>query len=214
MLVACIHPGSQADGYQGYDDAGYSYLGIQVDVVCVSVSRNEMSERKNPAADNGNGCQHHQRESHGQRAFVRCMVCVQFFVFSSPEDAVIQTEHVECGHTGNNRHNPSHYRAELEAGGQNLVLREEARERRNTCNRQTGNEEGDVGNRHILAQAAHGRHLVAVNGMDDASGAEEQQSLEHGVSEQVEHACHVSQSAFVRVGSGADAQGYHHETDL
>ena len=43
-------------------------------------------------------------------------------------------------------------------------------------------------NRHVLAETAHGTHLVAVYRMDDATGTEEQQCLEHGVSEQVEHA--------------------------
>ena len=38
---------------------------------------------------------------------------------------------------------------------------------------------------HILPQSTHGRHLVAVYGMDDATRSEEQQCLEHGVCEQV-----------------------------
>ena len=104
------------------------------------------------------------------------MVCVQFFVFSSPEDAVIQTEHVECGHTGIIViiHPIT---AELEAGGQNLVLREEARERRNTCNRQATDEEADVGNRHILVQTAHVILEVAADDDDDGTRAEEEQRL-------------------------------------
>ena len=71
-----------------------------------------------------------------------------------------------------------------------------------------------MGNRHVFAQTAHGFHLVAVYGMDDASGSQEEQGLEHGVCEQVEHTGHVTQSAFVRVGCRADTQCHHHETNL
>ena len=44
-----------------------------------------------------------------------------------------------------------------------------------------------MGDWHILAQSAHCRHLVAVDGVDDTSCTEEQTSLEHGVGEEVEH---------------------------
>ena len=139
---------------------------------------------------------------------------MQFLVFLAPEDAVVQTEHVESSHSGDNRHNPSDDRAVLEASCQNLVFGEESGERRNTGDGQAGNQEGDVGNRHVFVQAAHGLHLVAVYGVDDASGTQEKQGFEHGVSEQVEHAGHVTQTAFVRVGCGADTQCHHHETNL
>ena len=46
---------------------------------------------------------------------------------------------------------------------------------------------------HVLAQTSHGRHLVAVNCVNDATGAEEEQCLEHGVGEQVEHRSHVAE---------------------
>ena len=46
---------------------------------------------------------------------------------------------------------------------------------------------------HILAQTSHHRHLIAVNGMDDTSGTEEEASFEHGVCEEVEHGSHVSE---------------------
>ena len=50
--------------------------------------------------------------------------------------------------------------------------------------------------------------------MDNTSGTQEQQGLEHGVGEQVEHSCHVSQSSFMRICRGADTEGDHHKTDL
>ena len=65
---------------------------------------------------------------------------------------------------------------------------------------QTGDEEGDVRDGHVFAHAAHRRHLVGVYRVDDATGAEEQQRLEHGVGEEVEHRSHVTQSARVGIG--------------
>ena len=50
--------------------------------------------------------------------------------------------------------------------------------------------------------------------MDDAPRAEEQQRLEHGVGEEVEHRGHVTQPSGVRVGRGRDAQRHEHEPDL
>ena len=82
---------------------------------------------------------------------------------------------------------------------------------------QTGNEESNVRDGHVLAQSTHGRHLVAVYGMDDAAGPEEEQRLEHGVGEEVEHGGHVTQRTHVFVAGGvfgADTERYHHERNL
>ena len=149
---------------------------------------------------------------------VVCMVsiaCRNLFVrLAPPEDAEVETEHIECRHGSNACHDPAYYRTELEASGQNLVLREEARERRNAGNGQASNQEGDVGNRHILAETAHGTHLIAVYRMDDATGTKEQQRLEHGVGEQVEHARHITQTSMMWVIGSTDTQCHNHEANL
>ena len=61
--------------------------------------------------------------------------------------------------------------------------------------------------------------LVAVNGMDDGTGAQEEQRLEHSVGEQVEHRRHVAQAVTLvnldeRVVVGANSQRGHHEGNL
>ena len=143
------------------------------------------------------------------------IACRNLFVrLAPPEDAEVETEHLECRHGSNACHNPAYYRTELEASGQNLILREEARERRNAGNGQASNQEGDVRNRHILAETAHSTHLVAVYRMDDATCTKEQQCLEHGVSEQVEHARHVTQTSMMRVIGSTNTQCHNHETNL
>ena len=67
---------------------------------------------------------------------------------------------------------------------------------------------------HVAAQAAHGRHLVRMDGMDDAARPEEEQRLEQGMGEEVEHRGHVAQPARVGIGRGADAERDDHEADL
>ena len=213
LALIQVHRSGNRNGQGSHGDACAGHALVDVDVVGQSVGRNQVSER-NETSHKGNGSQYHQRESHAQRTFVRCMFSMKFLVLFTPEDAEVEAEHIEGCHGGDNRHNPSHGRAELEAGCQNLVLREEARERRDACNGQAGDEERPVRDGHILAQTSHSRHLVAVDGMDDAARAEEEQGLEHGVGEEVEHAGHVTQASFVRVGRGTYAESHHHEADL
>ena len=139
---------------------------------------------------------------------------MQLPVLAPPEDIVVQAEHVERRQSGDGGHQPPHRGAECEAGRQNLVLREETAQGPDAGNGKAGDEERGVRHGHIPAQAAHGRHFVGVDGVDDTSGAEEQQGLEHGVREEVEHRSHVPQPARMRIGRGADAQRHDHKTDL
>ncbi len=70
---------------------------------------------------------------------------------------------------------------------------------------------------HVFTQASHGRHLVAVNGVDDATCAQEEQCLEHGVGEQVEHGGHVAKRTYVFVPRSvfcANAERHHHKRNL
>ena len=95
---------------------------------------------------------------------------------------------------------------------QHLVLREESRERRNAGNREAADEECYVGDWHILAKSAHFGVVVGMDCVDNRTGTEEEQSLEHGVSKQVEHRRHIAE-AFVNVGH-SHAERRHHEGNL
>ena len=73
--------------------------------------------------------------------------------------------------------------------------------------------------RHVLAQATHQRHLVAVYSVDDTSGTQEQTSLEHSVSKQVEHTSHITQLSVIVEDTTmmtwqTNAQSHHHEGNL
>ena len=114
----------------------------------------ELTEVTTPPCKSGNGgidtnahrdaAEHNQRDGHRGRSLVGRVMLVGFLVLGSPEDAVIKTEHVEGGHGGNAGHNPTNPGAVLKAGGNNLILRAETREERNTGNGQTADEERDV----------------------------------------------------------------------
>jgi hypothetical protein len=75
---------------------------------------------------------------------------------------------------------------------ENLVLREEARERRDAGNREARDRERDLRDSHVLAQTAH-RHDVAgclaaavLHAVHDRASAEEEARLEERVSCEVE----------------------------
>ena len=146
------------------------------------------------------------------------VVLVGLNILRTPEDAVVQTEHVEGGHGGNTGHDPTNHRTVLKAGGDNLVLGAEAREERDTGNGEARNQEGDVRNRHVLAQASHHGHLVGVDGVDDTTGSEEETSLEHGMSKEVEHTSHVAQLRVVvehgLMSGQLYTEGHHHKGNL
>ena len=129
-----------------------------------------------------------------------------------PEDEVVETEHIEGGHTGHERHPHVGHPVVAEAAAEDFVLREETREGDDAGDGKTADQEGDVGDGHMLAQTVHGGVVVGADGMDESTCAKEEQSLEHGVCEEVEHRCHVAE-AVVKLGTG-NAERYHHEGNL
>lgn len=54
--------------------------------------------------------------------------------------------------------------------------------------------EADISNRHVLMQSAHIILEVAADDNNDCTGAEEEQGFEHSMSEEVEHAGHISKT--------------------
>ena len=99
-----------------------------------------------------------------------------------------------------------------ERSPEDLVLRPEARQRRRTCDREAGDQEGPPSQRHVLAQPAHVPHVLRLVGVVDASvhrvdhraGPEEEACFEKRVREDVEKPC----------GKRAHANTYEHEPEL
>ena len=92
-----------------------------------------------------------------------------------------------------------------EGAEENLVLGEEAGERRDAGDGDDAGGHGPEGDGDALAEAAHLAHvLLAGEGVDDGAGGEEEQRLEEGVGHQVEDAGLV----------GADSAGEEHVAEL
>src|SRR5574344_1894407 len=161
----------------------------------------------NPACHAGYDCQEHQRSPHheGHFLWLAAILGILLVVRVTPEDDVIQTEHIECGHTRYESHEITHVWRELETSVHDLILGEETCQRPETADGDTADKETDVGDRHILVQSAHVLLEVAADNHDDSTGAEEEQCLEHSMCEQVEHTCHITCAALAFQGC-ADTQ--------
>ena len=214
-LLASVHPCGEADADDGGDDTRRGHAPVDVDVVALTRGAHEMAEGDETGEDGDDG-EEHQRAPHHEGHLLRAatVVGIGLVVALTPEDEVVEAEHIERRHTGHHRHEPAQERGELEAGGDDLVLGEETAERRNARDGEAADEEAHIGDRHVLAQPTHILVEVAAHDHDDGTGAEEEQRLEHGVGEEVEHGCHVAQATMMVVEGEADTQGHEHVGDL
>ena len=76
-----------------------------------------------------------------------------------------------------------------------------------------------MGDGHIFTQTTHFAHFVAVNCVDDATRTQEEASLKHGVGEEMEQTCHVSEGSVIINQSSfvtrkASTECHHHKGDL
>ena len=189
-VLAAIEPGSDSDRDAGDHDAGDSHRCIEVDNVLSVITADELTEW-DETGNTGNSRQNNQRGCHGSGSLMRF---VFMFCRITPEDTEVEAEHIECGQRSDECHDPTHHRAEFKSCGEDLILTEESRERRDTCDSEAGDQEGDVCNRHLFAESAHMAHFVAVDGVDNCTGPQEEQRLEHSVSKEVEHAGHITEA--------------------
>ena len=124
------------------------------------------------------------------------------------ERAEDHPERVDRGHE--RAHVPRHVQRPvpgpaLAGDEQDLVLREEPRERRHAGKREAADHEAAVGERHRSSEAAHPvERLLARHRADERPCAHEQERLEEGVRHHVEHAR----------GVGADGHAHDHVADL
>ncbi len=134
-----------------------------------------------------------------------------------PENKVVKTEHIEGCETRHHCHPCAPEPMTGEHGRQHLIFREKSGERRNTGYGETSDKECPMCNRHVFAQTAHRRIVVAVDSVDERTRSEEEERLEHGVGEEVEHRGHISETGIVdtlkRLIVGT-AERHHHKRDL
>ena len=87
---------------------------------------------------------------------------------------------------------------------QDRILRVKPAEKRHARDRQRSDQHRVAGARHLLEQAAQDRHLVGVNAVINAAGAQEQKGLEERMGDQVKEPGRPA----------ADPQAEHHESEL
>ena len=87
-----------------------------MDIVALTCSRYEVTEWNQTAEARDDG-EEYQWTPHHERnlLWLATVLWIQLIVALSPEDDVVETEHVECSHTGNHGHEPAHEWRELEA---------------------------------------------------------------------------------------------------
>ena len=137
---------------------------------------------------------------------------VVLLVAFTPENAVVKPEHVEGSQTGSDVKNGEDQFIVFKRGNQYFILTEETGKRWNTSNGQAGNQECNVRDRQVLAQATHILHFITVNGVNHGTGTQEEEGLEESVGRQVEHGRYVTQS-FVPIKTG-NTQGRNHVGNL
>ena len=162
-----------------------------------SPSTQERRQVEQPA-ERTEDAEHHQRAGHDQRSIMK----VGPFLLPGPilpqEGHGHQTGHVERGEEGRDHAHgvedivDRDALASSEGRGQDLVLGEEAGERRNAGDGQGGDQHQPEGDRHVLLETTHVAHVLrvgmrvggvirVVHGVDHAAGAQEQQGLEEGM---------------------------------
>ena len=181
----------------GKQYAGGGNLLVHVYRVCLAVAAYELAEW-DESGYAGYDCKYDKGNAHACRclmwlvrlfaALPVVVACKLLLVVAlSPENEVVEAEHVEGCHCGYEAHEHTHGSRELIACDKNLILAEESAEWRYARDGKACDEERDMRYGHVLAQAAHLALFVAVYGMYYGACPQEQQSLEHCVGEQVEH---------------------------
>ena len=132
LALTFIDIGSQTNAQNGNHRRSSSNLCIEVDGIVCSLGRNKRAETSTPSCKTGNGgvdtnthcdnTKYNQRSSHCERSLMWCMMCMSFLILCTPEDTVVQAEHIESSHCSNTGHNPTYYRTIGEASGDNLIL--------------------------------------------------------------------------------------------
>ena len=103
LPVAGVHPRRQRDGRSGDAEAHGGNAPGDMDDIGGAVARHELPEGYE-SGDAGHRRQKHQRQGHRQRSLMRPVRGMQLPVLASPEDIVVQAEHVERRQSGDGGH--------------------------------------------------------------------------------------------------------------
>ena len=158
--------------------------------------------------EHGADREHLQRQHHRRRRLVEVLGLLLGPAELSAERHVVQPEHVEGGHRRRaeaQRPHEGSVAAEPEGRPEDLVLREEARQRRDAGDGDAADQHRPVRPPHLVLEAAHVAHVLFTrHAVDHRARAEEEQRLEERVCRQVEDGG----------AEGADAAGEEHVAQL
>src|ERR1700719_744866 len=147
----------------------------------------ESAADSDPAANDGQDCEDHERDKHGIGRFVDVVLHVVVHSRLAVEGEEEQAEHVKGGHAGGDQANKPQEMTAAEGVPEDFVLAEKAGEGRDTGDGESGGEHREVGFADFGGERAHFLHvLLAGERVDHAAGREEQQAFEEGVGHEVE----------------------------
>src|SRR5215472_391347 len=142
----------------------------------------DLRDIKEVAADRGEYGKRGERSPHGDWRFVGMTVAAIFAEERHEESA----EDVEGGHARGYRAEPEHPGRVMIGGDEDGVFAPEAGERRNASNGEGGDQESPEGDGRVFFDPTHVTHiLLAVTGVNDAAGAQEEQGFEERVRHQM-----------------------------
>src|SRR6267154_3123710 len=142
----------------------------------------------NPAANDGESRKNHERNGHWPRRFVDMFLNMLVGATVTEESKEEQAEHVKRGQPGGDEaDNPQQEKA-VERATKNFIFAEKSGERKNSGDRQGGDQHSVVGVLDLLVEATHlADVLLSGHGVNHAAGAEEQERFEERMGHEVKN---------------------------
>ena len=135
LTLTLIDVSGKTDAQDGNNRRGGGNLCIEMDGVVLTAGRHKATERTFPSEEttkgsidthtDSNQAEHNQRDCHRGRSLMGSMMRMGLHILRTPEDTVVQTEHIEGRHRSNTCHDPTYYRTIGKASRDNLILRTE-----------------------------------------------------------------------------------------
>ena len=120
LTLTLIDIGGQTDAQDGDNRRCGSNLRIEVDGVVGTSGRHIATEATAPSEEatqcgvdthtHGDHTEYNQGNGHRSRSLMGRMVLMSLNILCTPEDTVVETEHIEGRHGGDACHDPTHHR--------------------------------------------------------------------------------------------------------
>ena len=107
LLLTSIHPSCKSETDKCGNDTGCSDTPVNMDIIAETISTYKVT-KWNPTCSDRDNCEEYQWTPHYERYFLwtTTILWVLLVIRLTPEDYVVETEHIECCHTSYECHNP------------------------------------------------------------------------------------------------------------